>query len=180
MSAPPAQQRQSQSSSPPAAARPTASMSNGRSYTDAVSSSRSAQLDTASTTPTNGAAPPSATSNIIEGWVSNNLDSFVTGPSSAEPTTASGNGASNNGSASTAASPPSDSQQQQQQQRLSNSRRASGNGAAGQRSKQQAAEQKQGQFGSSGGAWTSVDDEMERARQLLSPWRWSFFAACIA
>lgn len=157
-------------------------MSNGRSYTDAVSSSGSAQLDTASTIPTNGAAPPSATSNIIEGWVSNNLDSFVTGPSSAEPTTASGNGASNNGSASTAASPQSDSQKQQQQQqhRLSNSRRASGNGAAGQRSKQQAAGQKQGQFGRSGGAWASVDDEMERARRLLSPWRWSFSAACIS
>lgn len=145
-----------------------------------------AQQDAAPSTSANGAAPASATTNAVEGWVNNNLNSFVHESTSAGPSVASADGASSNsGLAFMPNSSPSDEKQlqarqrrrQQQQSKLSQGRQASADGAAAQQQNTQQQQQgqqqgqKQGQCGTSGGAWATVDEDMERARQLISPWR---------
>lgn len=131
--------------------------SNGRSTEQVIASSRQAI----------GIPQATATSDIVEGWVSNNLDTFVNEPAEAVPGLTA-NGTSSNGSASKLNNLQSGTlqQQQPQQQHAAQRRQQTVNGSGEAESRQQ-----QRQFGS-GGAWATVDDEMERARQLLSPWRY--------
>ena len=109
---------------------------------------------------------------IVEGWVGNNLNSFVSDPATVTPGITSPNVLSRRGGAASASSSADLSgPQQHPQQDSGNGRRASRLNGQQNGAGQQGQGYGQGRFGPSGGSWATVDDEMEKARQFLSPWR---------
>lgn len=144
-----------------------ASLAHTASQNGSSSNGRHRQASTAAAI-SNGTdrAQQASAADIVEGWVGNNLNSFVSDPATVTPRIASPEGPFKSHGAASASSTSDTSRQQPQP--------ASGNGRLnGQQTR--AGQHKQGfgqgRYGPSGGSWATVDDEMEKARQFLSPWR---------
>jgi len=161
--------------------------------TNNASANSSQSAASRATTNGNGAAALASTSatDTVEGWVSDNLSTFLADPDSGphlpglstqkapsraqraafeSQTVPATQKAGSNGLRAPAPrtdSAPSPSTQQQQQQSWGSVKQKGPAGAWQGRG--------QGPAGGSGGSWATVDDNMENARRLLSPWRFAFF-----
>ena len=191
---------------------PTSNGSNGNAAAAAAQKERSQA--TANSSGASASASVAATT-TVEGWVSNNLSSFVAegGAASDLPAVSASEqtqqpAVTKPSDASTSTSAPGSQmqevQQQQQQQQQQEERRHQQQWQQQQQQRQaqqiggnvtQPARQSwgkvkqqgptgawqgrgQGPSGGSGGSWAQVDDQMENARRLLSPWRYVSCAFC--